>query len=42
MKHIITKLKGSRLTIEVQLSRSFGPSQDCKTTIAASSEAGSV
>ena len=38
MKNIVTKVEGSKLTIEIDLAQNFGPSSSGKTVIVASSE----
>lgn len=38
MKNITTSVKGSKLIIEVDLSKTFGPSKSGKTIIVASTE----
>ena len=38
MKNITTSIKGSKLVIEVDLSKTFGPSKSGKTIIVASTE----
>lgn len=38
MKNIVTKVTGNKLTIEVDLSKTFGPSKSGKTIIVASTE----
>jgi len=38
MKNVVVTVKGSKLTIEVDLTKDFGPSASGKTVIVASSE----
>ena len=38
MKNITTTVKGNKLTIEIDLSKTFGPSKSGKTIIVASTE----